>query len=232
MTMMTLTKAPLLAQTFLVAVIATSPAIAFTLPVTTPSRQYVVSKTLPTWSSSVTLLSMTASAVNNPLEIEEANPNDDDPFEAYQQSAQQTDVVMKDMVPGTGDVVQRDQKQLLTVAYKGRFMASGKQFDQSENFVCRMGKNSVLPGFEEGLVGMKVGGLRTIRIPPNKAYGDEWYKGTIPPSSHLEFELELKNIAQTPQEEFQVQLEKFGVGRAIAGTIIVLYLAVSPFLTF
>ncbi len=77
---------------------------------------------------------------------------------------------------------------------------------------------------------MKVGGLRTIRIPPNLAYGDEWYKGTIPPSAHLEFDLELKNIAQTPQEEFQVQLEKFGIGRVIGGVIILIIFAVSPML--
>jgi FKBP-type peptidyl-prolyl cis-trans isomerase len=175
---------------------------------------------------------MTASAAS-PLEEVGSNDNNDnnnDPFESYQVSQQQTTVAIKDRVVGTGFVVEGDG-QLLTVAYKGRFMDSGKQFDQSDNFVCRIGKNSVLPGFEEGLRGMKVGGLRTIRIPPNKAYGDEWYKGTIPPSSHLEFDLELKNIAQTPQEEFQVQLEKFGVGRAIAGAIIVTYLAVSPFLT-
>ena len=77
---------------------------------------------------------------------------------------------------------------------------------------------------------MKVGGVRTIRIPPNKGYGDDWYKGTIPPSSHLEFELELKNIAQSPQEEFQIQLEKFGVGRAIGMALTAGYLIASPFL--
>jgi hypothetical protein len=77
---------------------------------------------------------------------------------------------------------------------------------------------------------MRVGGVRTIRIPPNKGYGDDWYKGTIPPSSHLEFDLELNNIAQTPQEEFQIQLEKFGVGRAIGMAVALGYLAVSPFL--
>ncbi|KAG7371638.1 FKBP-type peptidyl-prolyl cis-trans isomerase [Nitzschia inconspicua] len=162
----------------------------------------------------------------NPLEEVNTSKENDDPFDRYEQSQQQTTVAIKDRVEGTGMLVEGDG-QLLTVAYKGRFMESGKQFDQSDNFVCRIGRNSVLPGFEDGLRGMRVGGLRTIRIPPNKAYGDEWYKGTIPPSSHLEFDLELKNIAQTPQEEFQVQLEKFGVGRAIGGAIIIAYLAVT-----
>ena len=78
--------------------------------------------------------------------------------------------------------------------------------------------------------GMKVGGKRTIKIPPNKAYGDQWYKGTIPPNAHLQFECELLNIAETPQEEFMEELNKFGIGRAVGITLCVGYLAVSPFL--
>jgi FKBP-type peptidyl-prolyl cis-trans isomerase len=83
------------------------------------------------------------------MALEEVDPND--PFENYKQSKEQTDVAIKDTVEGTGDVVQ-GEGQLLTVAYKGRFMESGKQFDQSENFVCRIGKGTVLPGFEKGLM--------------------------------------------------------------------------------
>jgi hypothetical protein len=78
---------------------------------------------------------------------------------------------------------------------------------------------------------MRVGGKRIIRIPPNKGYGEEWYKGTIPPNSHLEFDCELKSIAQTPQEEIMVQLENFGIAR-LAGIIFCGgYLILSPFLT-
>ena len=62
---------------------------------------------------------------------------------------------------------------------------------------------------------MKVGGQRTLRIPPNLAYGDVWFKGTIPPKAHLEFDVELVNIASTPQEEFMEQLQAFGIGRAL-----------------
>jgi len=89
----------------------------------------------------------------------------------------------------------------------------------------------ILPGYEEGLAGMKVGGKRIIRVPPNKGYGDEWYKGTIPPNSHLEFDCELKSIAQTPQEEIMVQIENFGTAR-LAGIIVFGgYLILSPFFT-
>ena len=76
--------------------------------------------------------------------------------------------------------------------------------------------------------GMKVGGQRTIRVPPSLAYGDKWYKGTIPPSSHLEFDFELKSIAKTPQEEFMAQLEQFGVGRAIGFVLVLILFAVAP----
>lgn len=79
--------------------------------------------------------------------------------------------------------------------------------------------------------GMKVGGKRTIKIPPNKGYGDEWFKGTIPPNAHLQFECELISIAQTPQEEFMEKLNNFGVARAIGLVLCGGYLALSPFFT-
>jgi FKBP-type peptidyl-prolyl cis-trans isomerase len=77
---------------------------------------------------------------------------------------------------------------------------------------------------------MKVGGKRTIRIPPSLAYGDDWFKGVIPPSSHLQFECELQSIAQSPQEEFMVQLQDFGVARAAGMAVLGAYLAISPML--
>ena len=77
---------------------------------------------------------------------------------------------------------------------------------------------------------MRVGGKRIIRIPPSKGYGDQWYKGTIPPNSHLQFDCELTNIAQSPQEEFIEKINDFGVARAIGIGVCVSYLAVSPFL--
>ena len=75
---------------------------------------------------------------------------------------------------------------------------------------------------------MKVGGRRSLRIPPSLAYGDDWFKGTIPPKSHLEFDIELKGIAQSGQEEFMLQLEQFGVARAAGLVFFTLVLAISP----
>lgn len=77
---------------------------------------------------------------------------------------------------------------------------------------------------------MKVGGKRTLRIPPNLAYGDRWLKGTIPPKSHLEFDLELVSIASSPQEEIMFKLENFGVDRAAGIAVCLLILAITPLL--
>jgi len=122
------------------------------------------------------------------------------------------------------------EKQVLTIAYKATFLEDGKRFDFAEDFVCKSGSDAILPGFEEGLKGMKVGGKRIIKIPPNMGYGDKWFKGTIPPNSHLQFDCELKGIAQTPKEEFMVQLNNFGIGRAIGIFVCVSYLGLSPFI--
>lgn len=155
-----------------------------------------------------------------------------DPFDAYLTTAEQRTVAVKDTKIGSGYTVDPSMSQQLKVKYTATFLEPnpGSKFDQSEGFICKTGQNKILPGFEEGMKGMKVGGKRTIRIPPNKGYGDQWYKGTIPPNSHLQFECELVNIAQTPQEEFMENLNNFGVGRAIGIGVCLGYLAVSPFL--
>lgn len=155
-----------------------------------------------------------------------------DPYDDYKTTAGQTTVAFKDTAVGSGYTVGEVPNQQLKVKYKATFLEPnpGAQFDFSDSFICKMDQKSILPGFEEGLKGMKVGGKRTIRIPPNKGYGDRWYKGTIPPNSHLQFECELLKIDQTLQEELMTKLDNFGVGRAIGITVCLGYLAVSPFL--
>eukprot|EP00527_Entomoneis_sp_CCMP2396_P004311 CAMPEP_0198141736 /NCGR_PEP_ID=MMETSP1443-20131203/4679_1 /TAXON_ID=186043 /ORGANISM="Entomoneis sp., Strain CCMP2396" /LENGTH=212 /DNA_ID=CAMNT_0043804563 /DNA_START=178 /DNA_END=816 /DNA_ORIENTATION=+ len=149
-------------------------------------------------------------------------------FDTYQQVDSQP-LAYQVTAEGTGDGV-AEEGQLVTVAYKGRFVFSDRQFDKGSGFVFRIGGGKVLKGWDQGIVGMRVGDKRTLRIPPSLAYGDDWYKGTIPPKSHLEFDVELLNIAK-PEEEFKVKLEAFGIGRALGFVALTGLMAIAPLIS-
>lgn len=81
----------------------------------------------------------------------------------------------------------------LTVHYTGR-LADGRVFDSSydrnEPYTFRLGARAVIPGWDQGLVGMRVGGMRRLTIPPALAYGSQG-SGPIPPNATLQFDIEL-----------------------------------------
>ena len=79
-------------------------------------------------------------------------------------------------------------------------MSNGKQFDEG-SISFRLGEQKVIPGWERGIMGMKVGGQRILKIPPQLAYGQRGAGTIIPPNSHLVFETELKGIARNHQIE-------------------------------
>jgi FKBP-type peptidyl-prolyl cis-trans isomerase FkpA len=98
-------------------------------------------------------------------------------------------VYIQDIVVGEG--VELDAGSVGTeadVAYQG-WLRTGTLFDQGE-FTFSIGLGEVIPGFEQGVAGMKVGGTRLIIIPPELAYGANLV-GSIPPGSILVFEVEL-----------------------------------------
>lgn len=100
---------------------------------------------------------------------------------------------------GSAQVAQGDA---ITVNYIGAFM-DGKKFDSSydrnQPFTVVVGEHQVIPGFEQGVVGMKVGEVRRIIIPANLAYGAAG-QGPIPPNTPIMFQIELLSInpAQQP----------------------------------
>lgn len=86
--------------------------------------------------------------------------------------------------------------QTLLVHYTG-WLTDGKQFDSSKGkdplpFV--LGAHRVIKGWEEGMATMKVGGMRTLTIPPSLGYGQEGFPGAIPPNATLLFKVELVAI--------------------------------------
>ena len=100
-----------------------------------------------------------------------------------------------DTKEGTGEKAQAGDT--VVVHYTGR-LKDGKKFDSSvdrgQPFELTIGKSRVIKGWTEGLQGMRVGGKRTLIIPPDLAYGKEGRPPVIPPDAELTFELELLKI--------------------------------------
>ena len=100
-----------------------------------------------------------------------------------------------DLKVGTGDTPKAGQT--VVVNYTG-WLEDGTQFDSSvvrgQPFSFVLGTGGVIPGWDEGVATMKVGGKRQLVIPPDLAYGETGSGGTIPPNATLTFEVELLDI--------------------------------------
>lgn len=72
-----------------------------------------------------------------------------DPLAAYQQTDEQRTVMYRDDLIGAGEIAQ--EGKLLKVAYKGRLLATGVQFDQSPGYAFKLGDGKVIPGWEQGI---------------------------------------------------------------------------------
>jgi FKBP-type peptidyl-prolyl cis-trans isomerase len=100
-----------------------------------------------------------------------------------------------------GDGATATSGEQVTVHYTGwldNAGAKGKKFDSSldrgEPFSFRLGAQQVIAGWDEGVAGMKVGGRRTLIIPPELGYGARGAGGVIPPNATLIFDVELLKV--------------------------------------
>lgn len=97
-----------------------------------------------------------------------------------------------------GDGVEATPGATVTVHYVGVSWATGQQFDaswdRSEPFRFGLGAGQVIRGWDEGVAGMRVGGRRTLTIPPEMAYGSRGAGGVIGPDETLVFVVDLLDV--------------------------------------
>ena len=120
---------------------------------------------------------------------------DDDPTVGPTTSAPYSQT---DLVVGTGATA--NPGSLVTVAYTGwlhdssRPDAKGSMFEMNPTFSFRLGTGAVIRGWDQGVVGMRVGGQRRLVLPPELAYGNTSPGPSIPPNATLVFDITLNNV--------------------------------------
>lgn len=105
------------------------------------------------------------------------------------------DLGIEDIKVGTGAEAQ--QGNTVTVHYVGT-LTNGNKFDSSRDrgkgFSFQLGAGQVIKGWDQGVAGMRIGGLRKLTIPPELGYGARGFSNVIPPNSTLVFEVELLEV--------------------------------------
>jgi peptidylprolyl isomerase/FKBP-type peptidyl-prolyl cis-trans isomerase FkpA len=115
--------------------------------------------------------------------------------EVVQNEITQNELKIEDLVVGTG--TEAVSGKSVTVHYTGT-LTDGTKFDSSkdrgEPFTFNLGAGEVIKGWDQGVVGMKVGGKRKLTIPSELGYGTQGAGGVIPPNATLIFEIELLGV--------------------------------------
>ena len=128
--------------------------------------------------------SIEASAEKPTIEVPEGDPP--------------TELVTEDIAVGEGPAAESGDK--LSVQYVGVLHKNGKEFDSNWGsgtpFEVTLGAGGVIPGWEQGLEGMQVGGVRQLTIPPDLAYGEAGSPPSIPKNATLVFQVELVGLAK------------------------------------
>lgn len=104
-------------------------------------------------------------------------------------------LVIEDLVEGNG---RECVKGALILTHYTGWLDDGTQFDSSHSrgrpFECVIGTGRVIKGWDQGLMGMRVGGRRRLFVPAHLAYGERQIGAQIAPNSNLHFEIELLDV--------------------------------------
>jgi len=118
------------------------------------------------------------------------------PVVSVPKSCTNKQLIKNDLITGTGPVAQAGQT--VTVNYVGVLCKNGKEFDSSwkrkQLFTTALSTGSVIPGWVQGIPGMRVGGRRELVIPPNLGYGKNGSPPTIPGNATLVFVVDLISV--------------------------------------
>lgn len=101
---------------------------------------------------------------------------------------------IEDVEPGSGDVIS-ERGDTVTVAYVGK-LEDKTTFDSAKSFDFCLGAGDVIKGWDQGLVGMKVGAKRKLVVPSHLGYGKRGCAPDIPPNATLYFDVTMKKIAK------------------------------------
>jgi peptidylprolyl isomerase len=114
-------------------------------------------------------------------------------------------LIYTDEVVGDGKLVEAGD--MVVVDYEG-FLEDGTKFDSSvergQTFSFQVGLGNVIPGWDEGLIGMRVGGMRKLTIPPALAYGEAGAGELIPPNATLSFDVTVVGVVILQVEDLVV----------------------------
>ncbi len=114
----------------------------------------------------------------------------------FPESGAPEELIVIDEIEGVGEAVERGDQ--ITCHYVGVAFSTGEEFDASWNrgepFSFQVGVGQVIRGWDEGLLGMKVGGRRRLEIPSHLAYGERGAGGAIGPNESLIFVVDLLHV--------------------------------------
>jgi FKBP-type peptidyl-prolyl cis-trans isomerase len=160
--------------------------------------KYLVAIVIILALTAVFVLARTAPAQTAPAKkATDARPNTNAPTKVTGDGVKMpSGLVYWDIRVGNGEVAKEGSH--VRVHYTG-WLTSGKKFDSSVDagkpFDFRIGNGEVIKGWEEGVAGMRVGGKRQLRIPPDLGYGAEGTPGgPIPPNATLIFDVQLLGV--------------------------------------